>query len=49
MKPWERLAAAIWDHQLLRVQLIVFRAAPRFATHLDELARRRDEERRSPS
>jgi hypothetical protein len=49
VKPWERLAAAIWDHQFLRVQLIVYRAVPRFAARLDELARRRDEERRSPS
>jgi hypothetical protein len=44
--PWQRLAVVIWDSQFLRVQHAVYRAAPRLATHIDELARRRDEERR---
>lgn len=46
MKPWQRLAAVIWDAQFLRVQHAVYRAAPRLAARLDELARRRDEGRR---
>jgi hypothetical protein len=46
VKPWHRLAVVIWDSQFLRVQHAVYRAAPRLATHIDELARRRDEERR---
>ncbi len=45
VEPWQRLAAVIWDSQPLRLQLAVFRAAPRLATHLDELAHRRDAER----
>jgi hypothetical protein len=46
VKPWQRLAAVLWDGQFIRVQHAVYRAAPRLAAHLDELARRRDEERR---
>ncbi|GAA5113676.1 hypothetical protein [Pseudonocardia adelaidensis] len=44
--PGQRLAAVIWDGQLLPVQHAAYRVAPRFAAHLDELARRRDEQRR---
>jgi hypothetical protein len=46
VKPWQRLAVAIWDTQFLCAQRALYRAAPRLAAHLDELARRRDEERR---
>lgn len=45
VKVWQRLAAVIWDGQPLRLQLAVYRASPRLATHLDELAHRRDAER----
>lgn len=45
VKPLQRLAAVIWDSQFLRVQHAVYRAAPRLAVRLDELARRRDEGR----
>jgi hypothetical protein len=46
VKQWQRLAAAIWDYQFLCLQRAVYRAAPRFAAHLDEFAHRRDEVRR---
>jgi hypothetical protein len=44
-RPWQRLAAVIWDSQFLRAQRAVYFVAPRVAAHLDELARRRDAER----
>jgi hypothetical protein len=46
MKPWQRVVAVIWDGQFLRVQRAVYLVARPLAVHLDELARRRDEERR---
>jgi hypothetical protein len=43
----QRIAAAIWDNlPFLRLQHAVYALAPRLATHLDDLAQRRDEERR---
>lgn len=43
----QRIAAAVWDNLLfLRVQHAVYALAPRFAARLDDLAGRRDEERR---
>jgi hypothetical protein len=49
MKLWQRLVAAIWDGQFLRTQHAVYLVARPLAVHLDELARRRDEERRKRS
>jgi hypothetical protein len=46
VKPWQALAAVIWDNQFLSVQHAVYRAAPRHAARLDELARLHDEGRR---
>ncbi len=46
LKPWQALAAVIWDSQLLSVQHAVYRAAPRHAARLDELAHLHDEGRR---
>jgi hypothetical protein len=46
MKLWQRFVAVIWDGQFLCVQRVVYRVARRLAGHLDELARRRDEELR---
>jgi hypothetical protein len=46
LMPWQRLAATIWDIQLLGVQRAVYGAVPHFAAHLDDLAFHLDEERR---
>lgn len=46
VRPWQRLVAVIWDSQFLRVQHAVYRAAPRLAARMDDLARRRDGARR---
>lgn len=46
VRPWQRLAAVIWDNQPLPVQHAVYRSAPRLGAHMDELARRRDDARR---
>jgi hypothetical protein len=43
MKPWQRLAAVIWDSQFLCAQRAVYLVSRRLAVYLDELARRRDE------
>jgi gamma-glutamylcyclotransferase (GGCT)/AIG2-like uncharacterized protein YtfP len=49
MKLWQRAVAVIWDSQFLSVQCAVYLVARPLAVHLDELARRRDEERRKHS
>jgi hypothetical protein len=44
MKSSHRIVAVIWDSQFLCVQRAVYLVAGRLAVHLDELARRRDED-----